>query len=57
MRTSSTVNGPASNEPASGSTSISSTERSSPCSSSFDFTSPSVKRVPKIFGTGTSRSR
>ncbi len=48
MRMNSRVNGPSSTGPLSGSASRSSAARSSPCSSSFDLTSPSVRRVAQI---------
>ena len=57
IRTNSTWNGPISIAPPSGSDSRSSVACRSPCSSSFDLTSPSVSRVPHTSSTSTSRSR
>lgn len=56
-RTKSTSNGPIPTGPPSGSISFSSAAWSSPCSSSFDLTSPSVSRVAQTSGTASSRSR
>ena len=56
-RTSSIRNGPSSRGSSPGSASMSSAAWPSPCSSSFDFTSPSVSRVATTFSTSISRSR
>ena len=56
-RISSTRNGPSSSGAPSGSASRSSAACPRPCSSSFDFMSPSVSRVATTVSTSTSRSR
>ena len=57
MRTNSSVNGPKRMVAPPGSASVSRVDAASPCSSSFDLTSPSVSLVPTTSPTSTSRSR
>jgi hypothetical protein len=57
MRTNWTRNGPISTGPASGSASLSSVAFARPCSSSFDWMSPSVSFVAQTSGEPISRRK